>query len=218
MECASTIHPPVLLTVWAPGLNQKNLFHDARHLSRIVWKARFRNRCIPPRLQPVQLNSMRCVTQKGSGTWPGREKASSRERRAQGMPGLSRAFEDQLAGSGGDRAGGADRADRASVAQDVANRSPLGRRQLRLPPVRSSRRVRRSGTTGAAVGSRVQGGERFGEIRCSLATASCGERAKVRRNLDPGMRGWPSIASSVNPARRRLSRRASSAVSKWVRT
>ena len=62
---------------------------------------------------------------KRRGEFPGKE-------RAQGIPGLPGAFEDQLAGSGGDRAGGADRADRASVAQDVANSSPLGGRQLRV--------------------------------------------------------------------------------------
>ena len=185
---------------------------------------RVRNRCAcRPRLQPDSVEfdeEMRRPERigdlarqgKGRGEFPGKE-------RAQGIPGLPGAFEDQLAGSGGDRAGGADRADRASVAQDVANSSPLGGRQLRVcrQSARSDGFVVAERQAHPAVGSGVQGGERSGKSRCSRATASCGERAKVRRNLDPGMRSWPSIASSVNPARRRLSRRASSAVSKWVR-
>ena len=61
----------------------------------------------------------------------GRSEFTGKER-PQGIPSLPGAFEDQLAGACGYRAGGADRADRASVAQDAADRSPLGGRQLRI--------------------------------------------------------------------------------------
>ena len=127
---------------------------------------RVRNRCAcRPRLQPDSVEfdeEMRRPERigdlarqgKGRGEFPGKE-------RAQGIPGLPGAFEDQLAGSGGDRAEGADRADRASVAQDVANSSPLGGRQLRVcrQSARSDGCVVAERQAHPAVGSGVQGGK-----------------------------------------------------------
>ena len=118
---------------------------------------------------------------KGRGEFPGKE-------RAQGILGLPGAFEDQLAGSGGDRAGGADRADRASVAQDVANRSPFGGRQLSVcrQSARSDGCVVAERQAHPAVGSGVQGGERFGEIPLQPCDGFLRRKGECAEEFGPG--------------------------------
>ena len=142
----------------------------------------------------------RCVAQKGSGfARQGKEGRVPRERACAGHASLPGAFEDQLAGSvrSCGRCGPCGQGIRCA---GCCEQQPARRRQLASAASPLVPTGGRSGTTGAPCRRPWGAGRKIrGKSVAAVRRLPCGERAKVRRNLDPGMRSWPSIASSVNP-------------------